>query len=222
MKLRTFRTSSWSMLLVVLLIAVIVGACGGDSASDEPTSTPAPMPTREMTSTSVAASPIASPVSSPMASPQASPIGSPVGSPVSLTSGGSTMTRAEFKNALLSEFPMDAAASAGGTIILGSSGDISTTNPLLASDSTTINMLGQVFEPLLGASPIDGQPVPGLADSWTVSDDGLTYTFALNTAAKWHDGTDVTADDVQFSFDAVLNPNLNSQYRSQVREVVSS
>jgi peptide/nickel transport system substrate-binding protein len=222
MKLRTFRTSSWSMLLVVLLIAVIVGACGGDSASDEPTSTPAPMPTREMTSTSVAASPIASPVSSPMASPQASPIGSPVGSPVSLTSGGSTMTRAEFKNALLTEFPMDAAASAGGTIILGSSGDISTTNPLLASDSTTINMLGQVFEPLLGASPIDGQPVPGLADSWTVSDDGLTYTFALNTAAKWHDGTDVTADDVQFSFDAVLNPNLNSQYRSQVREVVSS
>ena len=139
---------------------------------------------------------------------------------MALTSGGSTMTRAEFKNALLSAFPMDAAASQGGTIILGSSGDISTTNPLLASDSTTINMLGQVFEPLLGASPIDGRPVPGLADSWTVSDDGLTYTFTLNTAAKWHDGVDVTADDVKFSFDAVLNPNLNSQYRSQVREVV--
>ncbi len=132
------------------------------------------------------------------------------------------MTRAEFKSALLSQFPMDAPANQGGTIVLGSSGDISTTNPLLASDSTTINLLGQVFEPLLGASPIDGRPVPALADSWTVSADGLTYTFTLNTDAKWHDGVDVTADDVAFSFDAVLNPNLNSQYRSQVREVVKS
>lgn len=132
------------------------------------------------------------------------------------------MTRAEFRDSLLAAFPIDAAAQPGGSIILGSSGDISTTNPLLASDSTTINILGQVFEPLLGASPIDGRPVPGLADSWTVSDDGLTYTFKLNADAKWHDGVDVTADDVAFSFDAVLNPNLNSQYRSQVREVVSS
>ena len=83
-------------------------------------------------------------------------------------------------------------------------------------------MLSQVFEPLLGASPIDGRPIPALADSWTVSADGLTYTFKLNPDAKWHDGVDVTADDVAFSFDAVLNPNLNSQYRSQVREVVKS
>jgi peptide/nickel transport system substrate-binding protein len=147
---------------------------------------------------------------------------SPVGSPVALTAGGSTMTRTEFKSALLSAFPMDAPQKQGGTVVLGSNGDISTTNPLLASDSTTINLLGQVFEPLLGASPIDGRPVPALADSWTVSDDGLIYTFKLNQDAKWQDGVDVTADDVAFSFDAVLDPNLNSQYRSQVREVVKS
>jgi peptide/nickel transport system substrate-binding protein len=147
---------------------------------------------------------------------------SPVGSPVALTAGGSTMTRAEFKSALLAAFPMDAPQKQGGTVVLGSNGDISTTNPLLASDSTTINLLGQVFEPLLGASPIDGRPVPALADSWTVSDDGLIYTFKLNQDAKWQDGADVTADDVAFSFDAVLDPNLNSQYRSQVREVVKS
>jgi peptide/nickel transport system substrate-binding protein len=147
---------------------------------------------------------------------------SPVGSPVALTSGGSTMTRAEFKSALLSAFPMDAPQKQGGTVVLGSNGDISTTNPMLASDSTTLNLLGQVFEPLLGASPIDGRPIPALADSWTVSDDGLTYTFKLNPDAKWQDGVDVTADDVAFSFDAILDPNLNSQYRSQVREVVKS
>ncbi|MDQ2683760.1 MAG: ABC transporter substrate-binding protein [Chloroflexota bacterium] len=131
------------------------------------------------------------------------------------------MTREEFKASLQAAFPFEP-ATPGGSIILGSGADISTSNPMLASDSTTINILGQVFEPLLGASPIDGRPVPALADSWTVSDDGLTYTFKINTAATWHDGTDVTADDVQFSFDAVLNPGLNSQYRSQVREVVAS
>jgi peptide/nickel transport system substrate-binding protein len=132
------------------------------------------------------------------------------------------MSRAEFKSALLSAFPMDAPANQGGTIVLGSNGDISTTNPLLASDGTSLNLLGQVFELLVGASPIDGRPVPGLADSWTVSDDELTYTFKLNPDARWHDGVDVTADDVAFSFDAVLDPNLNSPYRSQVREVVKS
>ena len=161
-------------------------------------------------------------MASPIGSPVASPVGSPAASPVALTAGGSTLTREEFRQTLEAEFPMEPADNTGGTIILGSNGDISTTNPLLASDSTTINVLGQVFEPLLGASPIDGRPVPALADSWTVSEDGLTYTFTLNADARWHDGTDVTAEDVAFSFDAVLDPNLNSQYRSQVREVVAS
>jgi peptide/nickel transport system substrate-binding protein len=168
----------------------------------------------------VAGSPVASP--SPIGSPIASPISSPGASPVALTAAGSTLTREEFRVTLEQAFPMETAANTGGSIVLGSNGDISTTNPLLASDSTTINLLGQVFEPLLGASPIDGRPVPGLADSWTVSDDGLTFTFTLNATARWHDGADVTAEDVAFSFDAVLNPNLNSQYRSQVREVVAS
>ncbi|HQY31124.1 MAG TPA: ABC transporter substrate-binding protein, partial [Thermomicrobiales bacterium] len=110
----------------------------------------------------------------------------------------------------------------GGDVVFGSPDDISTTNPLLASDSTSINILSQVFETLLGASPIDGRPVPGLADSWDVSADSLTYTFHLNTSATWQDGVDLTSADVLFSFDAALNPNLNSPYRSQIREVIKS
>lgn len=132
------------------------------------------------------------------------------------------MTRAEFKESLFAAFPIEDAKATGGSIVYGSTDDISTSNPMLASDSTSINVLGLVFEPLLGASPIDGRPVPGLADSWTVSDDGLVYTFKINTTAKWHDGVDVTAEDVRFSFDSILNPNLNSPYRSQVNEVVST
>lgn len=220
--MRSIVRTRYSLLGVLFFLGIVLAACGGDSEPNDPTNTPAPMPTGSAQAplSTAAGSPVAS--RSQLGSPVASPVGSPGASPVALTAAGSTLTREEFRQTLETEFPMESAANAGGTVILGSSGDISTTNPLLASDSTTIGVLGQVFETLLGASPIDGRPVPALADSWTVSDDGLTYTFKINTAAKWHDGTDVTAEDVAFSFDAVLDPNLNSQYRSQVREVVAS
>lgn len=117
---------------------------------------------------------------------------------------------------------MEPAANKGGKIILGESTDVSTVNPILAFDETTINMVGTVFETLLGISPVDGQPVPALADSWEQGPDGLKYTFHLNKQAKWHDGVDFTADDVKFSFDAVLDPNTGSLYTTNVNEVVAS
>src|SRR5262249_56971157 len=47
-----------------------------------------------------------------------------------------------------------------------------------------------------------GQPqAPSLAESWTVSEDALTYEFVLRTGAKFHNGDDVTAEDVKFSFE---------------------
>jgi peptide/nickel transport system substrate-binding protein len=47
----------------------------------------------------------------------------------------------------------------------------------------------------------DGSVVAGLAKSWDISDDGLTYTFTLNEGVMFHDGTDMNADDVKFSLD---------------------
>ena len=59
-------------------------------------------------------------------------------------------------------------------------------------------LYSNVFEGLTRFGP-DGSVNPGLAESWTISDDGLTYTFKLRTGVKFHDGTDMTADDVVFS-----------------------
>ncbi|MEZ4506354.1 MAG: ABC transporter substrate-binding protein [Thermomicrobiales bacterium] len=67
-----------------------------------------------------------------------------------------------------------------------------------------------------------GRPVPGLADSWDVAEDELTYTFHLNQDATWHDGVDFTAEDVAFSFDAALDPNTGFPYRSIVNDAVES
>ncbi len=57
-----------------------------------------------------------------------------------------------------------------------------------------------------------GKIVPGTAESWTVSPDGLTYTFKLRTNAKWSDGSPVTAADFVFSFGRVEDPKEAANY----------
>ncbi len=55
----------------------------------------------------------------------------------------------------------------------------------------------------------DGSLVPGLAESWTISDDGTTYTFQLRQA-EWSDGTPITADDAVFALRRLLKPAIAS------------
>ena len=58
----------------------------------------------------------------------------------------------------------------------------------------------------------DGSVVPGLAESWEISDDGLTYTFKLHSGVTFHDGTTMDADDVKFSLDRInADDSTNAQ-----------
>ncbi len=84
-----------------------------------------------------------------------------------------------------------------------------TFDPAMVQDGTTIDLLQNVFEGLVQWSPAN-QIVPCLADKWTVSPDGLVYTFHLRPGAKFQDGTPVTAQDVYYSMRRALDPKLAS------------
>ncbi len=73
------------------------------------------------------------------------------------------------------------------------------------------SIVGELF---MGLTTDDaaGQPIPGAAVSWTVSEDGLTWTFNLRPGAVWSDGVPVKASDVVFGFQKLLDPKTASRY----------
>src|ERR687893_2046934 len=76
------------------------------------------------------------------------------------------------------------------------------------------------YDLLVDFSPKDSSPVPGLADSWETSEDGLTWTFHLDKKAKWHDGEDVTSEDVAYTFNRILEEE-QGLYIDYVRQIES-
>ena len=73
---------------------------------------------------------------------------------------------------------------------------------------------GLMFEPLVDLHSTKDEPVGILADSWEISPDGMTYTFKIHPSATWSDGKPVTAEDIQFYYDVIMNPkNLTSLFR---------
>ena len=124
-----------------------------------------------------------------------------------------SLTREEFAAQQQEELQYTEAATPGGTFIDANTADIQTVQPLLAEEEFTIEVLDLVYDTLVGGSLWNGQIAPDqLADYWEVAADGRTYTFHLNKNATWHDGTDFTAADVQFSADALANPETGSAY----------
>ena len=83
-------------------------------------------------------------------------------------------------------------------------------NPLVnttAPDNIAHNM---IYDPLIrdrSAKDNTDEIVPAAAESWDVSEDGLTYTFHMNPDAKWSDGSKVTANDFEFTFKQMADPN---------------
>ncbi|WP_106768323.1 peptide ABC transporter substrate-binding protein [Paenibacillus faecalis] len=82
-----------------------------------------------------------------------------------------------------------------------------TLDPGQAQDNTSNTVINAVFEGLVRKGE-DGEPIPGVAEKWDVSDDGLKYVFTLRKDAKWSNGDPVTAKDFEFAWKRVLDPNF--------------
>ena len=88
-----------------------------------------------------------------------------------------------------------------------------TTDPYDANDTLSQAMAKSFYEGLYGFDK-DMKMIPVLAESYTVSQDGLVYTIKLQKGVKFHDGTDFKADAVKANFDRVTNPdNKLKRYR---------
>lgn len=103
---------------------------------------------------------------------------------------------------------MPAAAQGGSTLTWSIEGisDLPSLDPAKASDSQGFTVIGLIYG---GLVRLDGDlnVVPDLAEGWTVSDDGLTYTFTLRSDARFSDGSPVTPDDVIWSLVHAMDPN---------------
>lgn len=103
----------------------------------------------------------------------------------------------------------------GGTLVLATQGDPRTFNPLVSVEVNIVVALNT--EPALGAAvlgwrrPGDDAWEPRAAQSWTVSDDGLTIDIVLRSELRWSDGESITVQDYLTSYDLQTDPETNAR-----------
>lgn len=91
----------------------------------------------------------------------------------------------------------------GGTLVVALTADPGHLNPAITTSGATHAAAELLYNGLLGRDE-RGDPLPELAESWTVEQDGAVYRFRLRDGVTWHDGTPFTAADVKFTFEEVL------------------
>ncbi len=98
-----------------------------------------------------------------------------------------------------------------GTIVYGLTLDPSGFDPHINQSAELGIVLRQVYDTLVYREPETGEFVPGLAQSWEISDDGLSYTFTLKQGVRFHDDTPFNAAAVAANLDRITNPEIASQ-----------
>ena len=102
-------------------------------------------------------------------------------------------------------------AESSTVIYRGNGGEPGSLDPALADDIHAFNILTDLYEGLVAESAT-GDLVPGVAKSWTISSDGLIYTFNLRENARWSNGDPVTSHDFVRAFRRVADPATASVY----------
>jgi peptide/nickel transport system substrate-binding protein len=94
-----------------------------------------------------------------------------------------------------------------GVLVVGLVAEPTSLDPGQLTDINSMKLLGALYDTLVRFKPNSFDLAPGLALSWDISSDLMTYTFKLRPGVKFHDGSDFNADAVKFTYDRLLDPN---------------
>ena len=87
-------------------------------------------------------------------------------------------------------------------------------NYYLDNNVLSAEIFGAMFESLLSINPVTLEYEPGLAEKWLISDDKKSFTFYIDRRARWSDGAAITAQDVKWTYDAIMDPkNLTGPHK---------
>ena len=98
----------------------------------------------------------------------------------------------------------------GGAAVITFNNDLTTLDPQVGYDWQNWSVIKSIFDGLMDYKPGTTELEPDLAQSYMVSDDGLTYTFKLRDGIKFHNGRAMTSADVKYSFERAVNPATQS------------
>ena len=113
-------------------------------------------------------------------------------------------------------------AEKGGTLSIFGGQYPKSFNYYLDNNSLTAEIFGAMYETLLSMNGVTLAYEPGLADRWTLSDDKKTFTFHISDKARWSDGKPITAEDVKWTFDAIVNPkNMTGPHKVSLERFAS-
>ena len=190
------------LFVTLALIVVIASACAG--AQPAPAQPAAPAPQAAATTAPAAAqpttaAPAAAATTAPAAAPKAAATTAPAAAATTApaASAGGAAPKAPDKNVVrinLATYPDNL-------------------DPQQASFVNEIAHVQLIYQPLVTIGP-DLKPAPGAAESWTVSEDGLTYTFKLKDA-KYSDGQPVTAKNFEYAWKRAADPAIGGEYAAQ-------
>jgi ABC-type transport system substrate-binding protein len=108
------------------------------------------------------------------------------------------------------DYQPDPNAKSGGNIVVTYKDDVATLDPAIGYDWQNWSMIKSLFDGLMDYDPGTTDLRPGLAESYTISDDGMVFTFEVRNGVQFHNGREMTAEDVVYSFNRVTNPTTQS------------
>ncbi len=108
------------------------------------------------------------------------------------------------------DYVPDPDAKSGGDIVITYKDDVATLDPAIGYDWQNWSMIKSLFDGLMDYVPGTTELRPGLAESYEISDDGMVFTFKLRPGVVFHNGREMTAEDVKYSLDRVTNPETQS------------